>query len=187
MNLKKAISEFIPFNEQEIKDKEFFLKCIDSCEDVLTRNNELFHFSASAFVINKERNKVLVVYHKIYDNWAFPGGHGDGDSDLLHVALKEVKGETGLDDIPLSTKIYGIESLPTIGHIKRGKYVSAHIHLDAVFLLQADDTKPLSYRKDESKGVKWIPIEETYNKDIVDFIRPVNKKIIQKLGINITK
>ena len=67
MNLKKAISEFIPFNEQEIKDKEFFLKCIDSCEDVLTRNNELFHFSASAFVINKERNKVLVVYHKIYD------------------------------------------------------------------------------------------------------------------------
>ena len=103
------------------------------------------------------------------------------------VRIQEVKEETGLDAIPLSTKIYGIESLPTIGHIKRGKYISAHIHLDAIFLLQADDTKSLSYREDESKGVKWIPIEEAYNKDIVDFIRPVNKKIIQKLGINITK
>ena len=145
MNLKKAIREFVPFNEQEIKDKEFFLKCIESCEDILTRNNELFHFSASAFVINKDRNKILVVYHKIYDNWAFPGGHAAGDSELLHVALKEVKEETGLDAVPLS------------------------------------------YREDESKGVKWIPIEEAYNKDIVDFIRPVNKKLIQKLGINITK
>ena len=53
MNLKQQIQNYIPFNDQEEKDKQFFLKCLNTFGDVLTRNNEFVHFSASAFVINK--------------------------------------------------------------------------------------------------------------------------------------
>lgn len=77
MNLKQKIENYVPFNEQEEKDKEQFLKFIDTFDDVLTRDNIFGHFSASAFVVNKERNKMLVVYHIINDGWIYPGGHAD--------------------------------------------------------------------------------------------------------------
>ena len=48
--------------------------------------------------------------------------------------------------------------------------------------MEADDTIPLVYREDESKGVKWIPFEEADNETMCDFIRPIHKKLIKKLN-----
>ena len=98
MDLRQKIENYIPFNEQEEKDKEQFLKFIDTFDDVLTRDNIFGHFSASAFVVNKERNKMVVVYHIINDGWIYPGGHADGEDDFLSVAVREVEEETGLKD-----------------------------------------------------------------------------------------
>ena len=182
MNLKEKIENYKPFNEQEENDKEQMLKFIDSFDDVLTRNNTFGHFSSSAFVVNKERSKMVVVYHNIYDAWIYPGGHADGEDDLLSVAVREVEEETGLKVKILDNNIYGIQSLPVKGHVKRGKYVSSHTHFDTVYLLEADDTIPLVFREDESKGAKWIPLEDADNKTMCDFIRPVHKKLVKKLG-----
>ena len=63
----------------------------------MTRQNEYGHFTSSAFVLNKERTKILMIYHKIYNSWAWTGGHADGDTDLLYTAIREVKEETNLD------------------------------------------------------------------------------------------
>ena len=182
MDLRQKIEIYIPFNEQEEKDKEQFLKFIDAFDDVLTRDNIFGHFSASAFVVNKERNKMVVVYHIINDGWIYPGGHADGEDDFLSVAVREVEEETGLKVKVLDENIYSIQSAPVKGHIKRGKYVSAHLHLDVLYIMEADDKIPLVYREDESKGVKWIPFEEADNDTMCDFIRPVHKKLIKKLG-----
>ena len=181
MNLKEELEKYIPFNEQEERDKEQFLKFINSFDDVLTRNNIFGHFSASAFVVNKERTKMIVVYHNINDGWIYPGGHADGESDLLGVAIREVLEETGLKATVLDKNIFSIHSAPVKGHIKHGKYVSAHLHLDILYLMEADDKIPLVYREDESKGVKWIPFEEATNETMCDFIRPIHKKLIKKL------
>lgn len=181
MNLKKQIEDYVPFNEQEEKDKEQFLKFIDSFKDVLTRDNIFGHFSASAFVVNKERTKMLVVYHIINDGWIYPGGHADGEVDLLSVAVREVEEETGLKAKVLDTSIFGIQSAPVKGHVKRGKYVSAHNHYDVIYLMEADDSIPLIYREDESKGVKWIDFKDAADNSICDFIRPIHKKLIKKL------
>ncbi len=97
MNLKEEITNFIPFDADEGKIKEYQLKWINTFNDVLTRENEFGHFAASAFVVNKERTKMLVVYHNIYDAWIFPGGHADGEENLLEVAKREVLEETGLN------------------------------------------------------------------------------------------
>ncbi len=62
-----------------------------------------------------------MIYHKIYDSWAWTGGHSDGDSDLLYVAIKEAKEETGIKNvIPISENIYSLELTNVIGHEKRG-------------------------------------------------------------------
>lgn len=181
MNLKEKIEKYIPYDEQEERDKEQYLNFINKFDDVLTRNNVFGHFSASAFVVNKERTKMLVVYHIINDGWIYPGGHADGEEDLLSVAIREVEEETGLKAKVLDKNIYSIQSAPVKGHIKRGKYVSAHLHLDVVYLMEADDKIPLVYKDDESKGVKWVSFEDATDETMCDFIRPIHNKLIKKL------
>jgi len=118
--------------------KQCILKYIDTFEDVLTRENIFGHFASSAFVVNKERTKMLVVYHNIYDAWIFLGGHADGEEDLLSVAVREVEEETGLKPKVLDEKIYAISLSPIIGHEKRGKYIQAHTHLDKEIIYYTD-------------------------------------------------
>ena len=180
--LKEKIEKYIPFNEQEQIDKEQFLEFINTFDDVLTRNNVFGHFTSSAFVVNKDRTKMVVVYHIINDGWIYPGGHADGIDDLLSVAVREVEEETGLKAKVLDENIFAINSAPVKGHVKRGKYVSAHIHLDCVYLMEADDKIPLVYREDESKEVKWVDFKDAYDESFCDFIRPVHKKLIKKLN-----
>ena len=180
--LKEQIEKYIPFNEQEQIDKEQFLEFINTFDDVLTRNNVFGHFTASAFVVNKDRTKMVVVYHIINDGWAYPGGHADGIDDLLSVAVREVEEETGLEAKVLDENIFAINSNPVIGHVKRGKYVSTHTHFDCVYIMEADDKIPLVYREDESKGVKWVDFKDAYDETFCEFIRPVHKKLIKKLN-----
>lgn len=181
MSLRNKIENYIPFNNQEEKDKLYFLKFIDKFDDVLTRKNEFGHFSASAWVLNKEKTKMLVVYHNIYKGNIYPGGHADGEEDLLSVAIREVKEETGLTAKPIFTDIFAIQACPTKGHIKRGEYISSHTHFDVVYLLEADDKEPLVKKEDENSSVEWINIEDSFNESNIDFIRPINEKIYNKV------
>ncbi|WP_455505301.1 NUDIX hydrolase, partial [Clostridium sp.] len=130
MNWIEDIKNYKPYNEQEAKDKDLILKCINLHDDILTRENTIAHITSSGYIVNKSRTKVLMIYHNIYKSWAWTGGHADGDSDLLHVAIKEAKEETGLKNVtPVMTNILGLDVLNVNGHIKKGKYVSSHLHL----------------------------------------------------------
>ena len=122
--LKENLEKFVPYNEQEETDKRIMLKYLKDFDDVLTRQNEYGHFTSSAFILNKERTKLLMIYHKIYNSWAWTGGHSDGDNDLLYVAMNEAKEETGIKNVrPISKDIYSIEIVTVDGHEKREKYV----------------------------------------------------------------
>ena len=98
-NLRKLIEDYTPCNEQETADKEMMIEYMNTFEDTLTRENKVCHFTASSWIVNKERTKVLMIYHNIYDSWAWTGGHADGDPDMLHVALKEAEEETSVKNI----------------------------------------------------------------------------------------
>ena len=181
MVLKEQIMNYKPINYEEEAIKQYILKWMDNFDDVLTRDNNFGHFASTGIVLNQERDKMLLVYHNIYDSWLAPGGHADGEEDLLSVALREVEEETGQKAKILDDSIFAISASPIVGHMKRGKYVPAHTHLDAFYLLEADDTIPLVYREDESKGVKWEPIERILDEDnIVYFMLPVHKRILEK-------
>ena len=183
MDLKEQIENYKPYNEQEEKDKEIMLKYINTFDDVLTRNNEFGHFTASSWAVNKERTKVLMIYHNIYKSWAWTGGHADGDLNLLNVALKEAKEETGLENLKvISDGIYSLEILTVSSHIKRGKFVPAHLHLDCCFLLEADENEQLRIKEDENSGVKWVPINEILEVTSETWVRDrIYAKIIDKM------
>ena len=37
-----------------------------------------------------------MIYHNLYNSWAWTGGHADGEADLLAVAIKKLKRKQGL-------------------------------------------------------------------------------------------
>ena len=185
MELREKIEKYVPYNEQEEKDKNTILKYMDAFEDTLTRNNEFGHFTASAWVVNKERTKVLMIYHNIYKSWAWTGGHADGESDLLSVAVREVKEETGVENVKvLDDDIFSLEIVCVNGHIKRGKYVSSHVHLNVTYLLEVDENATLRIKEDENSGVKWVPIDEI---EVASTERWVKEKVYRKLNEKLRK
>ena len=160
MTFEQQLMAYVPFNEQEAVDREVALRCLQQ-PDIYLRENELVHVTSSAWIVNESRTKVLMAYHNIMQTWAWLGGHADGETDLLQVALKEAHEESGVKNIrPISEELFSVEMLTIEGHVKRGKYVNSHLHLNATYLLEADEADELFVKEDENSGVKWVPIED---------------------------
>ena len=182
-NLIRQIENYPPFSEQEEKDKALILGWISNNENAFSRENTVAHITSSAWVVNKDRSKVLMVYHNIYNSWSWLGGHADGETDLLAVALREVKEEAGISHVsPVSEEIFSLESLTVDGHVKKGKYVSSHLHLNVTYLLEADSEEAVSIKADENSGVAWFSPEEALKKSTEPwFVEHVYSKLIEKM------
>ena len=114
-----SIEQYQPYNEQEERDKVLILEWIKNNENAFSRDNLVAHMTASAWVVNKDRSKVLMVYHNIYNSWSWLGGHADGETDLLSVAIREVKEEAGISHVvPVTEDIFSMESLTVDGDRK---------------------------------------------------------------------
>ena len=162
--LLRQLAAYEPYNEQEAADRALILECLTTHEDVFSRENRLAHMTASAWVVNRVRSKVLMVYHNIYDSWSWLGGHADGEADLLAVALREVSEESGLAaqyvrPAEPAGEIFSLEVLTVDGHEKRGVYVPSHLHLNVTYLVEADEEERLRVKKDENSGVAWFTPE----------------------------
>lgn len=181
--LMEQIANYIPYNEQEERDQNLILNWIEEQENAFSRENKMAHMTASAWVVNPERSKVLMVYHNIYDSWSWLGGHADGETDLLSVALREVKEEAGISKVrPVSEDIFSLESLTVDGHVKKGTYVSSHLHLNVTYLLEADPEETLSVKADENSGVAWFSPEEALERSTEPwFVKRVYTKLIEKM------
>lgn len=183
MSIYDEIARYVPFNEQEARDKAVILRFLEQHEDAFRRENLIAHMTASAWVVNPGRDKVLMVYHKIYDSWSWTGGHADGETDLLAVALREVTEETGVTHVrPVSGEIFSLETLTVDGHEKRGQYIPSHLHLNVTYLLEADDAEPLRICEDENKGVAWFSLEGALAASTEPwFVKRIYTKLNEKL------
>lgn len=172
-----------PWNEQEEADRKVMLELLHTTDDIFYRTNLLAHFTASAWVLNKTHTHVLMAFHNIFQNYAWLGGHADGEEDLLSVALREVKEESGIHTVkPITEGIYSLETIEVNGHEKNGKYVPSHLHLNVTYLLEADDTESLHVKQDENSAVNWFPIDQVL--DVIDepwMVERIYKKLNQKL------
>ncbi|MEO9460148.1 MAG: NUDIX hydrolase [Lentilitoribacter sp.] len=121
------------------------------------------HVTASAFVINLERDKVLLTHHAKLSKWLQLGGHCDGIKDPFFNAHKEAYEESGLTRIdPLSKSILDIDIHPIPEH----KGVPSHFHYDIRYLFSANEREPINI-SDESNDLKWVRLDrlEDYNND----------------------
>ena len=181
--LSEVIGAFRPENEQEEADKKGILAFLAANENAFTRDNTIAHMTASAWVVNHDRTKVLMVYHRIYDSWSWTGGHADGEENLLAVALREVTEETGVSSVtPVSDDIFSLEILTVDGHEKHGSYVPSHLHMNVTYLLEADEEEPRTVCEDENKGVAWFGLDEALSASSEPwFVQRIYRKLNEKL------
>lgn len=184
MAIREDIEKYSPCCEQEERDKALILDFLDKNENAFLRENLSAHMTASAWVVNPKRDKVLMVYHRLYDSWSWTGGHADGDEDLAAVALREVQEETGVKSARLlSRDIISLEILTVDGHEKRGSYVPSHLHMNVTYLVEADENDTLIICREENSGVQWFTPEAALEASTEPwFVERIYKKLIRKSG-----
>lgn len=126
-----------------------------------TREVPVCHFTSSSMIFDRTLSRALMVYHNLYRSWSWTGGHNDGETDFLSVALREAREETGVHVFePLSSRPLRWDVLPVAAHEKHGCRVAAHLHLNAAFALIADEAAPLAVCPAENSAVAWIGLDE---------------------------
>jgi len=178
----KTIMDFQPKDGREAAEQAEMLQLIARFGDALLNRESAFaHMTASSIIVSPDRKKTLMAYHKIYDSWAWTGGHMDGETDFEAAAMREAQEETGISGLRrLGNGPASIEILPVWAHVKRGKDVGSHLHLNVSYLFEADDALPLRTCEEENSAVGWIEVDklETYVSE--PLMLPVYKRLLKR-------
>ena len=159
MDTEQLLRDYRPVNEQEARDRELMLRWLATQPDVYRRDNPLVHFTASAWITSPDRQWILLIFHNQYQSWSWTGGHADGETDLIAVARREAREETGLQELRLLGGLASLELLPVPGHVKNGRWVATHLHANLTWLMEADRDAALTPRPEENNGVRWFPAD----------------------------
>ena len=151
----EKIETFHPLTATETRIKERFIDFISHNPDCFLRSNLQGHITASAFVVDKAADKILLIHHKKLDKWLQPGGHCDGDTDTLAVAIKEVWEETGVVVQAGNQSIADLD----IHVIPKRKDIPEHEHFDVRYIFEADSLLPL-IQNHETNDLKWISLDD---------------------------
>lgn len=146
------LQQYNPVAQDELEFKHQMLFFIENNVDCFERSLTIGHITASCWLLNQDGSKALLTHHAKLDNWFQLGGHCDGDSDVLAVAIQEAQEESGIINIkPIDNDIFDID----IHLIPDNKKESAHYHYDIRFLLQVMSNEEI-IQSNESKALKWI-------------------------------
>jgi 8-oxo-dGTP pyrophosphatase MutT (NUDIX family) len=154
--LLQLLENHQPFTQEETQFKQQMIEFVNQNPDCFERSLLIGHITGSAWIVDKSRQFTLLTHHRKLDKWFQTGGHCDGDSDVLNVAMKEAMEETGLADIQaVSPNIFDID----IHEIPERKGVPTHLHYDVRFLLEADINEPLIISS-ESSDLAWVELSK---------------------------
>ena len=137
-----------------------FLESVKNPQDAFSRElagDEALrgHVTGSAWIVNENRTRAVILHHAKLNKWVQPGGHCDDESDVLQVALREAREETGLEIAPLGGDIFDID----VHAIPEYWNTPSHFHYDIRFLFQADDAQA-PILSSESRAVRWATLRE---------------------------
>ena len=148
-------------------------------QDCFLSTNYSGHFTASAWIVNQDKDKVLMTHHKKLNMWLQLGGHADGDDNLLNAAIREVKEESGIKKCKvISDQIFDLD----IHNIPEFDSQPAHTHYDVRFLLEADSKRDKVFISEESNDVAWINLDEVVEKNSEPSIKRMVEKTISLFG-----
>ncbi len=148
--LLDAYARRYPEETAPLRFREFAM----SGESLQGRTNARRHITASAWIVNPSRQRVLLTHHAKLDKWVQLGGHTDEGEDWTKAALREAHEESGLTQLALLQP--GLFDLD-VHEIPARPGQAAHDHYDLRFLLEADDAVPLVI-SEESHDLAWVDL-----------------------------
>jgi 8-oxo-dGTP pyrophosphatase MutT (NUDIX family) len=155
-DFRSSLSLYNPPNAQEASFKTQMLDLFSEGKIAFERKREAGHFTASAWVLDPHSKSVLLILHSKINKWLQPGGHADGNQDLLEVAKKELMEETGVNGVELiKTTIFDLD----IHTISAHKGIPEHLHYDLRFIFRGNSNASLEINH-ESKDIQWVPLDE---------------------------
>lgn len=165
MNRIELVNYLTHYQTSFQEEKKFISRFLSLLSDVpcFERTHLPGHITGSAWIVDARRTQVLLVHHAKLNKWVQPGGHADGDENILRVALKEAEEETGLSKFNIiSNRPFDVD----IHLIPKRKDFPEHFHYDIRFLIEADPNE-LVHVSEESHDVKWIKLDdlERYNQE----------------------
>ena len=135
---------------------EVLRKFVQENEHCFERSLLVGHITGSAWIVDPAREQALLTHHGRLDKWMQLGGHADGDPNILQVALRESREESGIDGIrPVNESVFDVD----VHEIPARGAEPAHFHYDVRFLLEADHRRPLQVTS-ESKALAWVKLTE---------------------------
>jgi len=146
----------LPLDAHEAAMAAQIVAFVEAHEDCFERGCLEGHLTGSAWVVDPERERVVLTHHRKLDRWLQLGGHADGETELLGVALREAREESGLTRLrALEEKVFDVDAhrIPARGAVPE------HWHFDLRFLIEADPAEPVVV-SDESHAVAWVPLDE---------------------------
>lgn len=154
--LLKHINDYQPYDADEHEMHARLLRFVESQPRCFERSLEIGHVTGSAWIVDCTRSHVLLTHHRKLDRWLQLGGHADGEADILNVALREAREESGVQEInPLLDGIFDIDV-----HVIPARHQEPqHFHYDVRWLLEVDRGLPLVVSS-ESKDLAWVALED---------------------------
>ncbi len=133
-----------------------FTAFVEKEPDCFERSLAIGHITGSAWVLNADGSEVLLTHHRKLDRWLQLGGHADGESDVLSVAMTEAVEESGLHDFThIAEGIFDVDIHP----IPERKGEPEHLHYDVRYVLRANGS--LEYTvSDESHDLRWVKLDD---------------------------
>lgn len=177
-----TIVRFQPKDEREEAERNVMLELIARFGDaLLDRNSAFAHMTASSIIVNRDRTRTLMAFHRIYNSWAWTGGHADGESDFEAIARREAQEETGITALKLlGGGPASIEILPVWAHVKKGKHVGSHLHLNVSYLFEADEGLPLRIAQDENSAVGWLEVDKLCTYVTEPLMMPIYERLLKR-------
>lgn len=116
------------------------------------------HFCASAYVIDPETKKILLVKHKKWNKWVQPGGHLEHNEFPEEAAIRETFEETGIKIKLLGERFPREEDFIKPLGIQKNR-TETGIHLDFIYPAIPINHKELII-SNESTNIGWFSREQ---------------------------
>lgn len=166
-NIQNILNKYFEVFPEEKNNLPILEKQLKNDENLANRKNFNGHITVTGYILNKSKNKLLLIHNIHLDIWIWTGWHyEEDDKDLIACVTREIIEETWLRDfeldsrhldnniIPVNLKTFPIPPNPK-------KQEGPHYHHDFAYVfIKWDDEEDLEMQEDEIQWARWLSLDE---------------------------